>query len=125
MVYLPEALGDSKKIIKEPFENALKLDVLSTGKQCGVIRKIIPREVVQEANEASTGAEPYLIPETGGPLLEDYQRIAHVLVNHNGGLYQPGVLNLQRMLDSITAPGPVLAICNSAASWRLVRRPAP
>jgi glycosyltransferase involved in cell wall biosynthesis len=53
--------------------------------------------------------------------LEDYRRIAHVLVNHNGMLYQPNGPNLERMLRSIAGPGPELAICNSADGWRLVR----
>lgn len=52
VLYLPEAVGVSKKLIKEAFETALKTDLTSMGKQCGVIRKIIPWDVVQEAIEA-------------------------------------------------------------------------
>jgi hypothetical protein len=52
LLYLPEAMGVSKKLIKEAFETALKTDLTSMGKQCGVIRKIIPWDVVQEAIES-------------------------------------------------------------------------
>ena len=48
-LYLPEAVGVSKKLIKEAFEIALKTDPQSMGKQCGAIRKTIPWEIVQEA----------------------------------------------------------------------------
>lgn len=66
------------------------------------------------------GIELYLILERGGPLLEDYQRIAHVLVNHNDILHLPGDPNLAEMLEAIAAPKPELAICNCADSWRLI-----
>jgi glycosyltransferase involved in cell wall biosynthesis len=76
---------------------------------------------LMEAIQALTGAELYLILERGGPLLDDYQRIAHVFVNHNGMLYLPNGPNLARMLKSMAAPRADLAICNSADGWRLVR----
>ncbi len=41
---------------------------------------------LMEAFRSLTGAELYLILERGGPLLDDYARIAHVFVNHNGVL---------------------------------------
>lgn len=75
---------------------------------------------LMEALQALTGAELYLILERGGPLLEDYQRIAHVFVNHNGLLYRSNGANLVAMLDSIASPGPQLAICNCTDGWRLV-----
>jgi len=49
VLYLPEALGVSKKLIKEAYENALKTDAVSMSKQCGAIRKTIPWETVQAA----------------------------------------------------------------------------
>ena len=51
-LYLPEALGLPKKLIKEAFEAALNADALSMSKQCAAIRKTIPWEIVQEAIEA-------------------------------------------------------------------------
>ena len=75
---------------------------------------------LMEAIQSLTGAELYLILERGGPLLEDYRRIAHVVVNRNGFLYLPDGPNLAGFLNLIVAPGPELAICNSADSWRLV-----
>src|SRR6185312_546529 len=76
---------------------------------------------LMEALQILTGAELYLILERGGPLLEDYQRIAHVLINNNGMLYVPGGENLATMLASIADPGPELALCNCADGWRLVQ----
>ena len=74
-----------------------------------------------EAFQTLTGAELYLILERAGPLLEDYSRIAHVFVNHDGVLYLPNVLTLAGMLRSIAEPEPKLAICNCADGWRLVK----
>jgi hypothetical protein len=51
-LYLPEAVGVSKRLIKEAFENAEKTDSVSMSKQCGAIRKTIPWEIVQEAIES-------------------------------------------------------------------------
>jgi glycosyltransferase involved in cell wall biosynthesis/1,4-dihydroxy-2-naphthoate octaprenyltransferase len=75
---------------------------------------------LMEALQNLTHAELYLILERDGPLLADYQRIAHVLVNGNGMLYLPNGPDLTRMLESIAGPGPRLAICNCADGWRLV-----
>jgi len=52
VLYLPEALGVSKALIKKAYENALKADAVSMSKQCGVIRKLIPWETVQKAIDA-------------------------------------------------------------------------
>jgi glycosyltransferase involved in cell wall biosynthesis len=76
---------------------------------------------LMEAFQTLTGAELYLILERDGPLLEDYRRIAHVFVNHDGVLYLPNVLTLAGMLRSIAEPEPRLAICNCADGWRLVK----
>jgi glycosyltransferase involved in cell wall biosynthesis len=75
---------------------------------------------LMEGLQAITGAELYLLLERGGPLLEDYRRIAHVFVNHNGMLHREGGPRLSSMLGSIARPKPELAICNSADSWRLI-----
>lgn len=75
---------------------------------------------LMEALQALTGAELYLLLERGGPLLEDYQRIAHVLVNHHGLLNRSNSSTLAAMLDSIAGPSPQLAICNCTDGWRLV-----
>lgn len=75
---------------------------------------------LMEGIQALTGAELYLLLERGGPLLEDYGRLAHVFVNHNAMLYREGGPSLSRMLGSIAGPKPELTICNSADSWRLI-----
>jgi hypothetical protein len=72
---------------------------------------------LMEALERLTGAELFLVLEQDGPLLEDYRRVAHVLVNRQGALYG---LSLRRLLAGIASPGPEFAICNSAATWRFV-----
>ncbi len=75
---------------------------------------------LMEALRTLTGAELYLLLERDGPLLEDYQRIAHVVVNHHGLLYKPDSSTLAALLGSIAAPSPPLAICNCTDGWRLV-----
>ncbi len=77
-----------------------------------------------KAIQSLTGAELYLIldgGEKGDPLLEEYQRIAHVFLNRGGLFYLPAGPNLGTMLRSIARPAPELAICNSACGWRLLR----
>ena len=76
---------------------------------------------LMEAYQTLTGAELYLILDRGGPLLQDYQRIAHVLVNHNGMFYTANGPKFAEMLGTIAAPAPELAICNCADGWRLVK----
>lgn len=61
--------------------------------------------------------ELFLLLDNGGTLLEDYNRVAHVLVNRNAALYR--VLT-GRLLRSLAGPTPTLAICNSASSWQIV-----
>jgi hypothetical protein len=48
LLYLPEALGISKKLIKEAFESALKADAVSMSRQCGAIRKVIPWDEIEK-----------------------------------------------------------------------------
>lgn len=76
---------------------------------------------LMQALQILTGAELFLILERGGALLEDYVRIAHVFVNHNGILYLPNGPNLGEMLGSIASPAPTVCICNSADGWRLTK----
>src|SRR5262249_30196627 len=70
---------------------------------------------LMEAFERLTDAELFLVLERGGPLLDEYRRVAHVLVNRHGVLYGP---SLRRLLDRIESPGPEFAICNCAETWR-------
>lgn len=74
-----------------------------------------------EALHSLTGVEVFLFLERGGPLLEDYRRLAHVLVNTKGLLYEPEALRLNALLGALAGPPPSLAISNSADSWLLVR----
>lgn len=76
---------------------------------------------LMQAMQRLSGAELFLILERGGAMLEDYVRIAHVLVNHNGMLYLPNGPDLAKMLGSIAGPPPTFAICNSADAWRLTK----
>jgi glycosyltransferase involved in cell wall biosynthesis len=64
------------------------------------------------------GAELFLLLDNEGILLEDYNRIAHVLINRNGALYR---VLAGRLLRSLADPMPALAICNSASSWQTMR----
>src|SRR5262249_37301151 len=61
------------------------------------------------------GTELFLLLDNDGALLEDYNGIAHVLVNRNGALYR---VLAGRLLPSLAGPPPALAICNSASSWQ-------
>ena len=74
---------------------------------------------LMQALRERTGAELFLILERGGPLLEDYQRIAHVIVNQNEMLYLSSGPDLGRLLAAIADPAPQLALCNCADGWRL------
>ena len=74
---------------------------------------------LMEALGRLTGAELYLVLERDGPLLEDYRRLAHVLVNRNGALNGP---SMRQLLDEIAIPAPDLALCNSAETWRLMKQ---
>src|SRR5437016_4251552 len=67
--------------------------------------------------ERLTGAEPFLVLERDGPLLDAYRRIAHVVVNRDGVLYGDLV---RQLVEEIASPVPEIAICNSVATWRLM-----
>jgi glycosyltransferase involved in cell wall biosynthesis len=106
---------------KAPFGSQGVPKILFTGHEASRSGAPLILLRLMEGVQALTGAELYLILERGGPLLGDYQRIAHVFVNHNGMLYRQHGPDLARMLASIANPRPDLAICNSADGWRLVR----
>lgn len=48
LLYLPEALGVSRVLVKKAFYAVLKSKEPGMAKQCGVIRRIIPFEMVEE-----------------------------------------------------------------------------
>src|SRR5262249_58251558 len=73
---------------------------------------------LMQAFERLTDAELFLVLERDGPLLDEYRRVAHVLVNRHGALYGP---SLRRLLDRIESPGPEFAICNCAETGRFVQ----
>lgn len=75
---------------------------------------------LMEAFARSTDAELFLFLERGGPLLEDYSRVAHVVVNKGGILYGE-MGGLTGLVESLAPPGANLGICNSADSWRLIQ----
>ena len=48
VLYLPEALGVSQALIKKAFSEVIKAKDPSMAKQCGIIRKSIPFELVEK-----------------------------------------------------------------------------
>ncbi len=63
--------------------------------------------------------ELFLFLETDGPLLDDFQRLAHVLVNKDNLFNAPGQKVIPTLLDALVWRGPMPALCNSAASWQI------
>ena len=76
---------------------------------------------LMQASVTLVDAELFLLLERDGPLLEEYRQVAHVLVNRNGAVLGQGGSSLRRLLETLARPGPGLAICNSAESWRLAQ----
>ena len=48
VLYLPEALGVSQALIKKAFSEVIKAKDPSMAKQCGIIRRVIPFELVEK-----------------------------------------------------------------------------
>jgi hypothetical protein len=48
LLYLPEALGVSTELIKKAYDEVIKTNDPKMAKQCGIIRKTIPFELVEK-----------------------------------------------------------------------------
>jgi glycosyltransferase involved in cell wall biosynthesis len=109
--------GDPPPTAAQPFGSPGRKKLLFVGHEATRTGAPLILLALMEALGRLTGAELYLVLERDGPLLEDYRRVAHVLVNRNGALYGPSV---PQLLDELATPAPDLALCNCAETWRLM-----
>jgi Glycosyl transferases group 1 len=119
--FLYPKIGSQPSLPTIPFGTPGRPKILFTGHEASRTGAPLILLGLMKAFERLTGAELLLILERGGPLLEDFRQVAHVLVNHHGALYSPDGSAMRSLLDAVANPGPTLAVCNCADSWRLMR----
>lgn len=105
----------------QPYGTSGRQKFLFTGHDAGRSGAQLILLALMEAFDRLTGAELFLVLEREGPLLDQFRRVAHVLVNQNGVLYTPQGRSMRRLLNAIAAPAPGVAVCNCAESWRLMQ----
>ncbi len=74
-----------------------------------------------ESFAALPDVELFLFLESGGELVGDYRRVAHVFVNENQVLYSGGQQVMQWLVQNLAGRKPIPAVSNSAESWRIQR----
>jgi glycosyltransferase involved in cell wall biosynthesis len=104
-----------------PYGTSGRRKILFTGHEASRTGAPLILLNLMKALERLTGAELFLVLERDGPLLEEFRRVAHVIVNRNGALYTPDGAFMRGLLNAVPSPGPELGVCNCADSWRLMR----
>jgi glycosyltransferase involved in cell wall biosynthesis len=104
-----------------PYGRSGRRKILFTGHEASRTGAPLILLNLMKAFERLTGAELFLVLERDGPLLEEFRRVAHVIVNRNGALYTPDGAFMRGLLNAVATPGPELGVCNCADSWRLMR----
>jgi glycosyltransferase involved in cell wall biosynthesis len=104
-----------------PFGTSGRVKMLFTGHEATRTGAPLILLRLMEAFRDFAEVELFLFLERDGPLIDEYRRVAHVVVNRDGALYTPASPSLRTLLNTLAQPLPELAVCNSAESWRLMR----